>query len=120
MKRILLLCGLGSLFGCNSSLQANDQFQKALLISIHEQPKVQEAIRKQMSLSSFTLSKTAFMESSVITIDSPRVHLSNGVVTDTRTDTSTKITILQKGTSCFLKFNRNEPLMVKDLRCKVP
>ena len=118
MKRIFLLLSLSAVFGCNSHTQAESKLEPAVVGNKADQQKILLVIKQQMSLSRLTLSKSAFIRSPTITIDSPSVNLSNGIVADTRTATSTKVRLLKRGTNCFLTFNQDKSILVEGLECK--
>ncbi len=118
MKRMLLLIGLSSVLGCNSAIQAKESYQPAKLLKKEDRQKLRQVIMQRKSLSGLRLSEGAFLKSSAITLDSPKVRSANGILTDTRTDTSTKITLLKKGRDCFLTFNQAEPILIQNIECE--
>lgn len=118
MKRnLLFLLGLNFLAGCNNYLQAQDEFQPALITGDRDQKVIISTIKQELGFSKLSVSKKAFYESSSITIDSPMIRLPNGTYTDTRTDTSAKVKLFKQGKKCYLTFNQGRPVLVDGLKC---
>ncbi|MBM7073248.1 hypothetical protein JQC92_14625 [Shewanella sp. 202IG2-18] len=118
MKRIYLIGFVFAfcvLTGCKSK-EANNHFKPAILVDKSNQSIVSNVIEKQLKLTSFLMSETAFLTSSVISIDSPLI-LINGVHTDTRTRSTTKVQLLKASETCYLKFGKGDPMVVSGMQC---